>query len=496
MGNRPCTRSLRLTRLHEKVWTTAMCSELRSLRKSIAAYAKTFDARAITSAEADDVVRLCARIEASAASIKALAAARAAECRNWERNGYRSASDQLADQAGMSPSAAKRALETGQRMADQPEVAAAALAGELSSEQAAAVSDGAAADPGKATELIEKAKRVSMSELNEEVARVKAAGADREEVRRARHARRSLRRWNDRDGAALAHLYGHPEDVATLWRALDPIRRRLNILRRESATTRDSLDALDYDALITLASVAVGRDGELGLSDLVDLGLFPELDAVLRARAVPGTLFASTRGEDPPEPPRGTAAGNRRRAKKLAGRPIRVEIRVDLEALLGGFPREGELCEIAGYGPVAVSVVKRLIETESPFIVGILTKGKAVTGVYHMGRRPNAHQQSALDFLYPMCAVEGCSCRAGLDYEHRLGFRETRITGFDFLDRLCKFHHRKKTHEGWSLVDGVGKRPFVPAGDPRHPRFNAGSDVRLGAGLDDGPDPPEFEDTG
>src|SRR5262249_53472456 len=150
----------------------------------------------------------------------------------WQQEGFRSPADQLAHDAAMSPAAAKRALETGRRLADQPEVASAALAGELSLEQTAAVSDGGAADPAKAGELIDKARRSSLPELNEEVARIKAACSDQEDRWRAVHAKRSFRRWTDREGAFHAHLYGHPEDGASLWRMLDPIRRRLNVLRR------------------------------------------------------------------------------------------------------------------------------------------------------------------------------------------------------------------------------------------------------------------------
>ena len=161
-----------------------MCRELDALRQSLLAYAGRFDAQTLTAAQAGTVVRLCAQIEASAASIKALAAARSAEGRAWQDDGYRSPSDQLAHQAGMSPSAAKRALDTGRRLADQPEVARAALAGELSAEQAHAVTDGVAANPAKATELIDKAKHSSLPELHEEVARTKAAVTDQETRRR------------------------------------------------------------------------------------------------------------------------------------------------------------------------------------------------------------------------------------------------------------------------------------------------------------------------
>src|ERR1700722_1892367 len=92
----------------------------------------------------------------------------------------------------MSPAAAKRALETGRRLGEQPEVAAAALAGDLSLEQATAISDAVAANPAKAGELIDTAKRSSLPELNEAVAKVKAACGDQEQRRWERHAKRSL----------------------------------------------------------------------------------------------------------------------------------------------------------------------------------------------------------------------------------------------------------------------------------------------------------------
>ena len=62
----------------------AMCQGLRALQQSMTTYAGRFDARRLTAAQADEVVGLCAQIEASAASIKALAAARSAETNSWQ----------------------------------------------------------------------------------------------------------------------------------------------------------------------------------------------------------------------------------------------------------------------------------------------------------------------------------------------------------------------------------------------------------------------------
>jgi hypothetical protein len=323
--------------------------------------------------------------------------------------------------------------------------------------------------------LIRTARQSALPELNDRVAKLKAARSDPEARRAAIQAKRSLRRWTDRDGAFQARLYGHPQDGARLWTVLDPLRRRLNALRRQAGAGPDSFEALDYDAVMALAAIAAGQDGELGLADLLELGLFPQLDATMFAAPDPPPADPTSQPPPPPAPP-----GRRRRAKRLAGSPMRVMIRVDLDALFRGVPQDGELCEIARYGPVPVSVIQDLLASDNPFIIGILTRGQTLTGVYHHGRHPNSHQRSALDFLYPTCAASGCHSRAGLQYDHRADYAKTKITAFDLLDRLCPHHHSQKTRHNWALIDGRGKRPFVPPHDPRHPRHQQPEQTRAG----------------
>jgi hypothetical protein len=149
-------------------------------------------------------------------------------------------------------------------------------------------------------------------------------------------------------------------------------------------------------------------------------------------------------------------------------------IRVDLDTLLRGFPIEGELCELVGYGQIPVSVIKDVLTYDNPFITGILTKNRDIVGVHHHGRRPNAYQRSALDFLYPACARKGCPFRGNLQADHREDWAKTKFTLFEMLDMLCAHDHDLKTHHGWALVPGTGRRDFVPPDDPRHPR-NAGN---------------------
>lgn len=121
-------------------------------------------------------------------------------------------------------------------------------------------------------------------------------------------------------------------------------------------------------------------------------------------------------------------------------------------------------------GPVAVSAVRDLLDTGDPFLAAVVTKGRQVVGVAHLGRRPTVGQQTALEWLYPTCAVEGCSAGTWLETDHRVEWATSRLTVLDLLDRLCSHHHDRKSLDGWSLVEGRGKRAFVPPSDRRHPR--------------------------
>jgi len=61
-----------------------------------------------------------------------------------------------------------------------------------------------------------------------------------------------------------------------------------------------------------------------------------------------------------------------------------------------------------------------------------------------------------------------------LETDHRVDWADTHVTWLEWLERLCECHHDKKTHQGWALVAGTGKRPMVPPDDPRHPRHQVG----------------------
>ena len=155
-----------------------------------------------------------------------------------------------------------------------------------------------------------------------------------------------------------------------------------------------------------------------------------------------------------------------------------VMVRVNHSALVRGYALAAETCEIAGFGPVSAQVVADIMGAEGSFYKAIVTTGKEVVGVAHLGRRPNAHQRSALDWLYPTCAVAGCGVRSRhCQTDHRTDWATSHVTVLELLDRLCKFHHDQKTYGGWALVEGKGKRacvapegPATPAMGRRRPR--------------------------
>lgn len=411
-----------------------MCTTLGELRRATAGYAASFDAAVLSVDDARRAVTEAAAIEATSATIKALASARVAKVGDARRRGARSAAHDLSRATGTSVGSARQAIETGERMGHQPALRDAAGAGELSATQASLVSEGAEADPASEQRLVRVAKGGSLGELRQAVSDVKAAAqSDPEARRRQIRDQRRLRAWTDTDGVWHLRGDGNPEDGAEIMAALSPITDELFHAARR-AGRREPPEAYALDALVTLAREAASDE------------------------ASPVNVAA----ESPAKP---------ERKRRRRGAPATILCRVDWDAFLAGAARDGETCELAGYGPVAMSVVHDLLETANPFIAAILTRGKEVVGVAHLGRRPNAYQCSALQWLYPSCAAAGCVDQMHLENDHREDWAKTHFTAFDLMDRMCRFHHWLKTHEGWALVEGTGKRDFVPPDDPRHPLY-------------------------
>jgi hypothetical protein len=403
-----------------------MCDTLAGLRACAKAQLTRFDPALVPLGDLAQVVRDAGAVEKMMATWGGLAAAHMAG-RGPKVTGRRQAVRDLAQASGTSLGEASRALEAAEAVRSQPEVDAAARSGELSRPQLGLVAGAAKDNPESTGRLLELARTGSLSELADEAARARAAGADFEARRRAIHAARSLRSYTDASGAWAMHAKGLPEDGAKVMAAISALADKAFELARKDGR-REGPEAYAYDGLVALA----GAGG--------------------------------------------------------AGAPsTEVIVRVDHTVLLRGYGEDGETCEVAGCGPISAQAVYDIMDSADPFLKAVVTKGKDVLSVAHLGRRPNAHQQSALDWLFPTCAVEGCGTRAQfLQTDHREDWARTHMTVLDLLDRLCRYHHALKTNQGWALVEGRGKRPFVGPDDPRHPRHVKAP----GAGAGDGQGPP------
>ena len=500
-----------------------MCQQLTEIREAIGRFAKCFDARSLLGAEAARVVDEAAAIERMIGAVKALAVARVDEAKGWADAPHRSPAEALSHRTGISRTEAKDILDAGKRLVQQPDLADAALAGKLSSAQTSLIAQAVEADPGAAGRLIEAAGESSLAELKDEVARTKAAVTDLEERRRLIHRRRRLRSWIDQDGGWHLNGFGNPEDGAQVMAALGPIQEEIFRQARKQGR-RESPDAYAFDSLVQLAvestsegddapgvarqsldshaNVGTGRDNAGGYAGPhpeeaangatpagnalhlpglnTDDTVEPEddradVDDDLSDDAQDDDRMANDAGVSAPESESKQRPVRRRRR---SGAPVKLLLRVDYDAWLRGVTAPGETCELAGYGPIPLSVAQELVERGDPFVVAILTKGQALVGVAHLGRRPTVHQQSALEWLYPTCAVKGCTNRARLERDHQIDWAKTHYTMFDLLDLLCRHHHRLKTMKNWALVPGRGKRLFVPPTDPRHPDYQGGDRTR------------------
>jgi len=392
-----------------------MCERLADLAQALQAYSSSFDAALLMGSEASRVVTLAATIKNIAATLEASAATRAEDCGAWARSGDKSPAHHLARVSGTTVGEAMAAMDTARKMASLLHLKKAADQGKVSAKQAQAIAGAASADPSAERRLLELAGKQSLKELREEADRIRAA-ADRDaEARRKRiHAERSLRSWTDAQGVGVMQLRDNPERVALVMAGLQPrADEHFAMARREGR--QESPEAYLADALVDI---------------------------------VCGT----------PE----------ERASARRSTTTKVIVRVDLDALLRGWVEEGETCELAGYGPVAVSAVEEMIASGA-LLAAVATRGTDLAAAVHLKRRPTAVMETALQWLYPTCAVEGCGQVGRLQKDHRDDWAKTKTTFFLGLDLLCPHHHRLKTTKNWQLVAGTGKRVFVAPDDPRHP---------------------------
>jgi hypothetical protein len=127
-----------------------------------------------------------------------------------------------------------------------------------------------------------------------------------------------------------------------------------------------------------------------------------------------------------------------------------INIRIDIDALKRGHTENGEICEIAGVGPIPVATATEYLG--EAFLKLLVVDGVDIKTVAHMGRHIPAPLRTAVEERDRVCQVPTCDMTIGLEIDHIKPFSEGGPASLENLVRLCKRHHLQKTHDGYRLI--------------------------------------------
>jgi len=373
------------------------------------------DPETLSGADAARLLAAFAEIERLASAGKLLSARRVESSNVWRRSGHRSAAAHVAEATGTGIGPAITALETARHLGSLPATDEAVRQGKLSESQVKEIAGAAILQPAAEQALVDAAGQQPLSVLKLRCKRVRAAGQDQRATYEAIRKSRYLRNWVEDSGAVRFDARLTPDEGARLLAAVATGTERLAASARRAGLD-EPRRALAADALVALAGSPPGTgDG-------------------------PGRVSV---------PDGSNGAGG---AVRPGGPTATVHVRVDHAALVRGHVEPGELCEIAGIGPVPVEVARRLA-VDSVLHV-LVTDGVDVTTVAHSGRTIPLALRRALSERDPVCVVPGCDTRDNLEIDHIRPFAEGGPASLANLARLCHWHHYLKTHHDHHLERG------------------------------------------
>ena len=393
-------------------------SRLSELVASARTVVSLIDVASMTGAEAARSFELFASLERLAAAGKILVAPRLADSDEWARQGHHSATEWMAKTSGTSVGDAKRVADTAEKIADLGATQDALRSGNLSPAQAAAVGDGAAADPAAEAELLDAAGRESVRSLRDKARRVVLNSRGSVEERYARQRTlRSFSNWTDDEGRVAGRFRLTPDAGSAVVKAIQrEADRHYRLAYREGR--RESPENYAADALAAL----VTGEGLLGKR----AGTGSEVVVVVSYEALRRGFVDPDADPDPD-------------ADRNADPDADAE-EADVD--------KTEFCEVAGFGAVPVSKAREMLA--DAFLKGVVVDGTRVTHVKHFGRHRPAEVDTALmvqSFLSHgglRCSVEGCDRTVGLGWDHEVPFAGGGPTSAANLNALCRHHHVEK----------------------------------------------------
>ncbi len=387
---------------------------LPSVRTTLEGLARDFEPATLSGPQAVRMVKELGTIRCLTDGLLAKAARRVDETAAYARGNDRDAAALAAKAMGTSPSEARSLMNTAAKLEQFAATDAAVRAGKLSAREAQLIADTAKVNPDAEQDLIAAAAG-GLAPLSEACLKARAAvetGTDRS---RRQHRSRSLRMWTDADGMVGGRFSLTPEIGGQIKTIIDGLAGKI-FRKRRSGSDHEPMEAYAADAL---AEAVLGDS-----AGSVDGG-----DEHATPAATPAPVRAATPAPAP---------------KPKAAVKFTVHILIDHATLVRGEVGEGEVCEIAGVGPVDVGWVRDLLG--DAFLTAVIRHGKDVKTVAHLGRHVPAELRTALIAAGRECDVDGCHHRGYLELDHsEIDYAKGGPTAWWNLTWLCYLHHKRKT---------------------------------------------------
>ena len=390
-----------------------MFEQLKTIVTHLREIASDIDVDVIDGKSAAELVRISEDARRVIDALRTSAIGRVGTTEAWRVGGSKNSAEWVALHTGTPIYEAQAVVILADQLRHLPQTVEAMNSGKISTAQAVEVARGATAEPHAEEHLLNLAKSATVRTLRDEASRVIAAATDEVERHKRIHKNRSLKSWIDPDGAFNVKARMTVANGALVMAALTRFQDEIFKAARKSGEYATP-EAYAADALMALC-----------------------------AERTAGVA----------KPTRPSAVMN---------------IRIDIDALKRGHTEHGEICEIAGVGPIPVADATEYLG--EAFLKLLVLDGVNIKTVAHMGRAIPAPLRTALEERDRVCQVPTCDMTIGLEIDHIKPFAEGGAASLENLVRLCKRHHLQKTHDGYRLVarasEGTGGEPHLGS-EPR-----------------------------
>jgi HNH endonuclease len=360
---------------------------------------------------AAELVRISEDARRTIDSLRTIAVGQVERTNAWKGEGAKSISEWLSIETDSPQYESQSVVILANQLQHLPVTQAALRSGSLSNAQAIEVARGAIVSPNSETQLLNLARHATVRDLRDAAGRVVAAATDEAARHRQIHKSRFFKSWTDSDGSFNVKGRMTVANGALVMAALKPIQDEIFRAARKSGS-HESTEAYAADALMALCERSTDHQSSgRQSSDHQSSGL----------------------------------------GAKTTRPNVVMNIRIDINALKRGHTENGEICEIAGVGPIPVATATEYLG--DAFLKLLVLDGTDIKTIAHMGRAIPAKVRTGVEERDRVCRVPTCDMRLGLEIDHIVPFAEGGATSFENLVRLCRRHHLQKTHDGYRLVE-------------------------------------------